>query len=204
MGVAYYITHPEITMDPKVPVPQWDLSGTGRERAERFAARALLPADAIFVSSDETKAKTLARILARPHANRIVLCPECGENDRSATGFLPPDVFERQVTAFFAVPDKSADGWERAVDAQARIVAAVEAAIAASAANGPLVFTGHGGVGTLLKCHIAGRKIARAEDQREIAHPGGGNLFAFDLAAGRLLCDWTALEDFRELNHGGG
>ena len=51
-----------------------------------------------------------------------------------------------------------------------------------------------GAVGTLLKCHLGGRAIARAEDQRRVGDPGGGNVFAIRLADRRLLCDWTPME----------
>ena len=49
-----------------------------------------------------------------------------GENDRSATGFLAPPDFEAAADRFFAEPETSFRGWERAIDAQARIVAAVD------------------------------------------------------------------------------
>jgi hypothetical protein len=35
---------------------------------------------------------------------------ELGENDRSATGFLEPDVFDATADRFFAEPDRSIDG----------------------------------------------------------------------------------------------
>ena len=194
MPVSHYVTHPEVRIDPETPVPFWSLSATGAARAEAFAARDLLPRDAVFVSSEEIKAEELAEILAARHGNPIVSRPNLGENDRSATGYLTPDAFERHVTQFFAHPDQSANGWETAMAAQARITSAVAAAHTEFGNETPLVFVGHGGVGTLLKCAIANRTIARGEDQRETAHAGGGNLFAFDLAAGRLLCDWTAFE----------
>ena len=53
------------------------------------------------------------------------------ENDRSATGYLPPDRFEAVADRFFAEPETSVLGWERAVDAQARIVACVARIVAA-------------------------------------------------------------------------
>lgn len=45
-------------------------------------------------------------------------------------------------------------------------------------------------------CHLAGRPIARLEDQREMAHSGGGNLFVFSLAQRKLVCDWTPMENW--------
>ena len=50
--------------------------------------------------------------------------PGIGENDRSATGFLPREEFWATADLFFAHPTESIRGWERAIDAQARIVAA--------------------------------------------------------------------------------
>ena len=93
-----------------------------------------------------------------------------GENDRSATGFLPPAEFERTADAFFARPQESVRGWERAVDAQARILGAVGRIC--EGASGTTVIVAHGGVGTLLMCHLMGVAIDRAHDQ-----PGQGHYF---------------------------
>jgi broad specificity phosphatase PhoE len=82
---------------------------------------------------------------------------ELGENDRSATGFLPPEEFERVADQFFANPETSIRGWERAIDAQTRIVRAVERI----ESKGPTAIVSHGAVGTLLYCHLAGKPIDR-------------------------------------------
>lgn len=189
---AVYITHPEVNIDPEVPVPQWGLSPRGQERA-RLAAQ--LPWAGEFrriVSSDETKAIETAAILAAPHGLTPEILHQSGENDRSATGFLPPDRFQAAADWFFAHPDQSFHGWERAVDAQARIVAAVEALLAGHDRTRPLAIIGHGGVGTLLKCHIKAVPISRTEDQTG----SGGQCYAFRLEDRRLLCDWTAIESW--------
>jgi broad specificity phosphatase PhoE len=115
------------------------------------------------------------------------------ENDRSATGFLPPPEFEKAADWFFAHPEESFRGWERALDAQRRIVAAVETILKTHDAGQPIAFVGHGGVGTLLKCHLQGRPMGRDRDQPG----GGGNLYCFRLADRRLSCDWTAIEDWQ-------
>ncbi len=197
MAVSYYLTHPEVRINPDVPVPFWGLNEIGQARAEAFARGDLLPTNAIFISSEETKAEELAEILATRHGNPIVTRPDLGENDRSSTGFLPSEAFERLVHRFFAHPEQSIEGWETAKAAQTRIVGAVEQTLAQYGTETPLVFAGHGGVGTLFKCFIAGRPIAQIEDQRVSAHAGGGNLFAFDLAAKRLLCEWTSFENWK-------
>lgn len=191
---AVYLTHPQVRIDPAVPVPLWGLSEIGRGRAEAFAARGVVPAGASVFSSTETKALELAEIIARVAGTRVLSDHAMGENDRSATGFLPPPLFEDHADRFFAHPAESVEGWERAVDAQARIVASVGKALTQTAPTSHVIFCGHGAVGTLLKCHLAGRAILRSEDQDRHGGPGGGNGFAFDLAEGRLIADWTPLE----------
>jgi broad specificity phosphatase PhoE len=200
---ALYLTHPQVLVDPEVPVPQWGLSVIGRERAEAFAKRSLIVEGALVFASDERKAVELAEIVTTPFGGSVITDPQLGENDRSATGFLVPDRFEATADRFFAEPLMSVDGWERAIDAQRRIVEAVGNAMGRMQPGQLAVFCGHGGVGTLLKCHLGHWKISRSEDQGRMADPGGGNGFVFDLAARKLFCDWTPMERLtRELING--
>ncbi len=119
-----------------------------------------------------------------------------GENDRSATGFLPPEEFERVADSFFAQPETSVRGWERAIDAQARIVAEARIALAehmqGDGPHGDLLLVGHGGVGTLLYCHLAAVAISRQHDQPPI---GGGCYFTAPLET--LIPDhgWRPMEE---------
>lgn len=193
---ALYVTHPQVRMDANVPVPLWGLSDIGRSRAEAFAASGVVPNGAMIFSSRERKALELAELLAEVAGSLVLSDHLMGENDRSATGFLPPELFEATADRFFAEPGRSIDGWERAVDAQVRIVATVTTALASVPPGTPAIFCGHGAVGTLLKCHVAGRAIDRAEDQGRTGGTGGGNCFTFDLTARQLLCEWTRMEDF--------
>lgn len=189
---ALYITHPQVQIDPAVPVPDWGLSERGRERALLAASSDWAKEIGRFSASTERKAIETAEILS---AGRLSIETDhaMGENDRSATGFLPPDAFEDAANWFFAHPQESFKGWERAADAQARIVAAVERVLAGHDPKTPIAFVGHGGVGTLLKCHLMGKPIARDGDQPA----GGGNLFAFRLADRAVTCDWTAMESWK-------
>lgn len=182
-------------MDAAVPVPLWGLSPEGRARAEAFAGRGVVPLGAMVFSSRETKALELAELVAAAAGTPVFADHLMGENDRSATGFLPPSLFEAHADRFFAQPQQSIDGWERAIDAQARIVSTIRTALAAVPAGVPAIFCGHGAVGTLLKCRIGGRRISRDEDQSRIGVLGGGNGFIFDLAAKQLLTDWTPMEE---------
>jgi broad specificity phosphatase PhoE len=145
-------------------------------------------------ASDERKAVELADIITARWGSAVITDPAMGENDRSATGFLPPDKFEATADRFFAEPLMSVDGWERAIDVQRRIVGAVGKAMERARPGQAVVFCGHGAVGTLLKCHLGGWAIARTEDQSRMGDPGGGNGFVFDPEARRLYCDWTPME----------
>ncbi len=191
---ALYIAHPQVMIDPAVPVPQWGLSSIGVERARQAARCPWAASLSQIVSSDERKAIETANILAAASGCEVVVDPSTGEIDRSSTGYLPHDEHEAAADGFFANPNASFGGWERAVDAQARIVDAVARMLADHDPARPIAFVGHGGVGTLLKCHIAGLPIGRDRDQP----PGGGNLFCFSLASSlaecRLACDWTPME----------
>ncbi|THV17597.1 histidine phosphatase family protein [Rhizobium rhizophilum] len=189
-----YITHPQVQIDPEVPVPDWGLSAVGRARAEACAARPWVRQLSRIVSSGERKAIEIAEILASAAGLQIEIEPSTHENDRSATGFLAPPDFEKAADWFFAHPRESYHGWERAADAQARIVGAVTRILGSHDPTRPIAFVGHGGVGTLLKCHLSGLPISRNQDQPG----GGGNLFCFSLADRRVSCDWTAMEIWQE------
>jgi broad specificity phosphatase PhoE len=142
--------------------------------------------------STEQKARDGANILAHHlnlPANHL---PTLAENDRSATGFLPRPKFEALTDQFFANPSQSIRGWERAIDAQQRIVAAVDQILTASAGcGGNIAIIAHGGVGTLLLCALNNQQISRKHDQP----PGnGGNYFAFDANTRQLHHEWHPID----------
>lgn len=193
MPTAYFITHPDVLIDPAVPVPEWPLSARGRERMARTLAQPWAGGLRAVWCSTERKARDGAAILAGPLGLPVRELAELGENDRSATGYLPRAEFEAVADAFFAHPDRSVRGWERAADAQRRIVDAVGHALAASrGCGGDIAVVSHGGVGTLLLCHLRGCPIAREHDQPA---NNGGNFIAFDAGTRTLLIDrWHAID----------
>lgn len=164
MSRLLFITHPEVTVDPARPVPRWHLSDTGIRRMRLFAESPEVAEVTAIWASTETKAIEAAGILAARLGLGIQVAADLGENDRSATGFLPPPEFEAMADAFFAHPDESIRGWERAADAQTRIAAAV-ARILAGHQGGDIAILAHGGIGTLLLSHYRREAISRAADQ---------------------------------------
>lgn len=187
MQTVVFITHPEVTVDPAVPVPRWQLSTAGIARMRAFAAGPVCAAARTIAASTECKAIEAAGLLAGRLGLPVSVHADLGENDRSATGFVPPAEFESLADAFFAQPEQSVRGWERAVDAQDRITAAVDAVLAA-AVPGDVAIVAHGAVGTLLACRLADRPIDRSYDQ-----PFQGHYFAFERHTRRLIHDWRPI-----------
>lgn len=183
----FFVSHPEVRIEPERPVTDWELSAAGRARAKTFAESTVLSRVAQLWSSAERKAIETAEILAAPRGLEVTSDPRLGENDRSASGFLPPEQFEEAAEAFFAQPDISFRGWERAVDAQARIVAAVQD-IVDWHIGGDLAIVSHGAVGTLLWCHLMGLPINRRHDQ-----PSQGHYWYADLPTLRPETGWRPI-----------
>jgi broad specificity phosphatase PhoE len=141
----------------------------------------------------EQKALDGADVIATHLRLPVTRLAALGENDRSATGYLPGAEFEATADAFFAYPEQSVRGWERAIDAQRRIVTAVDHVMSASHAyGGDIAIISHGGVGTLLLCYLRGDPINRDDDQ---PRNNGGNYFALDVATRRLRHGWTRIDN---------
>ena len=190
MPIVYFITHPDVTIDPAEPVPDWPLSRRGRARMTRALALPWVAGIGSIWCSTERKARDGADILAAHLNLPVTALAALGENDRSATGYLPRAEFEAVADQFFANPDQSIRGWETAVAAQRRIVAAI-GPICATSCSGGIALVSHGGVGTLLLCHLRGDPIGRAHDQPA---NNGGNFFAFDAATRRLHHGWRPID----------
>lgn len=189
--LGLYLTHPEVTIDPAIPVTDWSLNAAGLVRLQAFAARPWLAAFRRIIASPERKAQETAEVLVRALGVPVETRDAMGENDRSATGYLPGPQFERAADAFFADPDRSFQGWETARAAQARVVAALHRALAGHDLSVPVIFVGHGAVGTLLQQAMSGAPISRNGDQPA----GGGCFFAFGLPFGPVQEGWQRMEE---------
>jgi broad specificity phosphatase PhoE len=192
MPIVYFITHPDVVIDPQVPVPEWRLSPRGRERMADFCRHPFVRRITSVYASAERKALDGGEILAAANGLALQVRPALHENDRSATGYLPPDEFRATADAFFDRPNDSIRGWETAADAQSRIVACVERIAREETTSGDIGIVSHGGVATLLLCRLLDHPISRTLEQ-----PGtkGGNYFAFDRTNLALLHQWKDIAD---------
>lgn len=162
--------------------------------AERVAALAkqlgILHSTTRVISSDEIKALETAIPIANALGVTVEARPYMHENDRSSTGFLTPSEFEHAVDQFFSNPTESVRGWEKAIDAQRRIMLEVEECLVGHAI-GDILFVGHGGVGTLLFCGLSALRIDRKYDQ---GPDGGGFWFDFTISDCKTSSGWMPLE----------
>ena len=178
-----------MVVEPAKPVPRWHLAPEGVARARAVADR--LPGPDAVWSSTECKAIETAGLIAGRHGVPVRVHPGLDEIDRSATGYLPPGRFQHAADQFFAWPEQPFAGWERAVDAQARILAAWREIVAApgTSACGSTVLVGHGGTGTLLWCALAGQPIDRRHDA-----PRQGCFWRCDPAHNTVSPGWETFE----------
>ncbi len=190
MRRVHFLTHPDVVIDPSVPITDWPLAKRGRERLARALTGPCFDGVTEIHASRERKATDAADMAAlhlnlpyRRHA-------DLSENDRSSTGYLPREEFERTADRFFQYPDESTRGWTPARDEQARIIAAVRRIAALNGTTGTILIISHGAVGALLLANLASAPISRSFDQ---PGDGGGNWFAFDVEAWSLIHGWRAV-----------
>jgi len=191
--MIYFVTHPEVIIDPAVPVPEWDLSAEGHRRLEKMLEQPWVQTLAAVFSSAERKSLSAAQRIAEWLGIQAVCLPDLGEVDRSATGYLERVEHSRVVAELFARPMESARGWERAIDAQRRIVRAVDRAAGMAPAGRAFAIESHGGVGTLLMNHLKRSAITRSD-----APAGQGYYIVLDREVRELLQGWKAIDDLQD------
>ena len=189
--LLYFISHPNVAIDEHAPIPSWPLSALGRARMAAGLRQPWVRGLTSVYCSAEQKAIDGAAILAEHLGLAFQQVESLGEIDRSSTGYLPPPEFEAMADRFFAEPDDSVRGWERAVDAQARIVSAAQSVAFDDRTPGAIAIVSHGAVGALLYSWLTRQPISRRWDQPA---NGGGNFYAFVLDPPAAHGCWQALD----------
>ena len=187
LSTVYYFTHTQIRVDPATPVRDWHLSDEGRARLLRVVNAPWVSRVTRVVASSEYRAIETAHIFAARRNLPVEVNSEIGDSLRPSSEFLSVMDLDKTVDAFFTRPQESArPGWETAADAQRRVAAGIDALLTDTTVDGDLLIIGHGRIGTLLLCHLAGLPISRDHFQPT----PGGNLFAFDRLSRRVLFRW--------------
>lgn len=191
MPSLLFATHPDVVMDPQAPVPDWGLSPLGSARIAAFAASDATANVGAVWSSPERKAREAAAMVSAALDLDVVLENDLAEIDRSATGYVEGPRYAEITEQFFAVPEASAAGWERAVDAQARVLGALARIEAATAdLETDVLILAHGAVGALTLADRLGEPIAQTLDQ-----PRQGCWFVYDRGDRRVLHRWREMPD---------
>lgn len=185
--LVVFISHANVVVNPEIPVPDWGLSEKGIQRHETFNRHPLVESISSIYSSKEQKAVDAATILSRHIQHAFQQIEELGEMDRSSTGYLVEKEFEETADRFFASPYTSIRGWEKAIDAQRRIVGIVKEIIKTDQNAGNIAIVSHGGVGALLLCYLLDKSISRKFDQPA---NGGGNYFCFGRNSLKVKSRW--------------
>ena len=191
MQRIYFVTHPDVIVDPDANVTDWSLSPRGLSRMQSMLEQPWIGDIASVYCSTEKKAEDGARVVATALNLPVYQVKGLGENDRSATGYLPPAEFEQVADQFFAEAEVSIRGWETAIAAQGRIVGALNQIVDADKSAGSILIVSHGAVGALLYCYLASCAIDRKHDQ---PGSGGGNFFTFERLSGKLVHGWRPID----------
>lgn len=152
MVMLHLVRHAQSAQDPRLPSWEWPLADGAEVGAQRLRVAGVLPDDARWVSSTETKAVATASLLTAVEVRQ--------DGDlREATrdpAWLPPEEFHALVLRSFALPDVSVRaGWEPLAVTEARVVAASRDAIA-EADGHDVVLVGHGTAWTMLVSGLTG------------------------------------------------
>lgn len=188
MPLIYFITHPEVNIDPVVPVNKWSLSDPGRERTKMMLTQPWIYDIQMIYSSEELKAHQMAEIVGSHLGLDVQTHSKLGEVDRSSTGFLEERELEKTVKEFFEEPDKSIAGWEMASLAQKRIVKCV-ADIMDTNPISNIAFISHGMVGGLLICDLKKVPIHRRYMQRAL-----GSFFIYNSTEKEITQEWRPID----------
>jgi broad specificity phosphatase PhoE len=169
MKPLFLIRHAPVTLELDRPSDQWTLTSEGIALAQQLAALPIIDSlDAVY-TSPEPKARETARPLAERFGLHLLHRDALRELDRGPANLPGRTAYDAAVERAFSDPEQSMNGWERAVDAQTRIVACVREADRQHA--GPIAIVSHGLVLSLLLAHLREQPRVDFAEWRAIALP---------------------------------
>lgn len=134
---------------------QWALSDEGRERAKLLAKQLFYYQPTAVITSMERKAAETGKIVATMLGIPCAPAQDLHEHDRSGVSYASRPDFERQMTEFFAKPDRVVFGTESANDAYRRFARGVDRVLRKHHYE-PVVIVTHGTVMSLFIAQNAG------------------------------------------------
>src|SRR5689334_6316260 len=155
MPYLYLIRHPRTHVDPARPSYEWSLSEQGRAQVDVLAEAPFCKAVQAIYASNQSKATEPANAIGTRYGITVTIVPELAEVSRGTETYLNAADYNSALTGFFAMPESSVEGWERATDALARFNDALEDIIKRHIDESILVFS-HSMVLTLYSAMLDG------------------------------------------------
>lgn len=169
MKTIYFITHPNVIVDPNQPPQEWHLSETGEERVKTLGQEHFWRYVQHIFTSPENRALETSQILHDIHHIAVRPFEELQEQRRSNTNyFLSMTDLAITMRMFFSRPKESIRGWESAVDTQNRIVAAIDSLQELYPDYQTVAIISHGIIGSLLRSYLMHHPIEESLCQDKI------------------------------------
>jgi broad specificity phosphatase PhoE len=188
--LVYFITHPDVIVDPNLPIPAWSLSERGKQRVRSLLVKKWVGNIGSLYCSKEKKSIDTAEIIKEHIQVNYSIIDSLGEIDRSKTGYLPPDKHLETVKLFYAFPNISINGRERAIDAQNRIIKTVQRIVDLDFGTKEIAIISHGGIAALFLAYLSKEKIDVSFGQPDI---NGGCYFIFNAKTYQLISSWQSI-----------
>jgi broad specificity phosphatase PhoE len=189
MQPLFLVRHAPVALDHSVPAETWQLTPEGHALAERLAALPILTGLRMVWTSPEPKAQATAKPLAHRYGAPLLVHPHLTELRRGPTSLPEQTMYEAAVRQAFATPETSVAGWERAGDAQRRIVGCVLELAAQT--DKPFAVVAHGLVLSLLLAHIRRQVQVDVAEWRAIPMPA---LAIVDCSTWRVISPFRPVE----------
>lgn len=154
MTTVYFITHPEVIPDPAIPISMWDYTDYGWARWEKILKKLWIKEIERLYSSPQVRAVKAAQQMADSLGYNLRIREDLGPIIRPDKKFLPAEEFAAAKGQFYEFPGNSIVGWEKAIDAQKRIIVAVDTILQESQNINHIGVVSHEDMAILLLCHI--------------------------------------------------
>ena len=188
MAKLILVRHAEVQIEKEIDPTLWKLSPEGRESIHQLSKANVWRDIQKIYTSPETKAIETAQILAAHHRLDVETIEDLREVDRSHGGFLPH--YEEAAKEFFTKEGENIFGWERAIDAEGRIVRGIERLVRANRESSIAVVS-HGLVLTLYVTFITSRRGERLNVWKKIGFPA---YMVLNRQTGNVIKDWMKTE----------
>lgn len=182
MSKIYYITHPLAKIEPDKPNTEWSLLEDSEEELERLSVMDFWKDIDLVFSSPEKKALQTAEYIKEHNNINYDVSDDLNEVRRESYQFVELQKYLKQVEDFYLHPEDSCNGWEKAVDAQKRLINFLDKIMVE---DKDIAVISHGIIGTLLACYLKKVDPTFNEDPKV-----SGCMMVVDWKAKNIISEW--------------